>query len=352
MRKPNGYGTVVKLSGRRRQPFEVRVNTRTDEWGYPKYDVLGRFENRIDADIALAEYNKNPFDVKKRDLTFKEVYQMWYDWKYVTSKKKYSQSSISCTNGAYNKCQLLHNMNMRGIRTDDMQKILDDHSLSHAYMEHIVNLLHQMGKYAEEYDIIDKDYSKFIRITKEEDDESGVPFSQEEISLIWQHVNDVPYADTVLIFIYTGWRITELLTMRTKDINLDEWTMTGGVKTTAGKNRVVPIHTGIRKLVERYYLPQNQVLMINPANNRQMTKLAYYKIFKEVMEKCGIKEKHTPHDCRHTFTSLLDTAGANEICIDRLIGHASSTLTKKTYTHKDIEELRTAVELIKIEPLE
>lgn len=352
MRKPNGYGTVVKLSGKRRKPYEVRVNTRIDERGYPRYDVLNRFENRINADIALAEFNKSPFDIKKRDLTFADVYQLWYDWKYVTSKKKYSQSSISCTTGAYNKCQPLHNMIYREIRTDHMQRILDDHSLSHAYMEHIANLLHQMGRYAAEYDIIDKDYSKFIRITKEDDDESGVPFSQDEINQLWQHVNDVPYADTVLIFIYTGWRISELLTMRTQDISLIDWTMTGGVKTSAGKNRVVPIHTGIRNLVERYYMPHNGYLFMDTENCRPMNKSHYYRLFRNIMETCGITEKHTPHDCRHTFTSLLDSAGANEVCIDRLVGHVSKTLTKKTYTHKDIEELRKAVELIKIEPLE
>ena len=82
LRRPNGSGTIIKLSGNRRRPFEVRVNTHINEWGYPVYDVLGRFEKRIEADIALADYNRNPFDVKKRDLTFQEVYQMWFDWKY------------------------------------------------------------------------------------------------------------------------------------------------------------------------------------------------------------------------------------------------------------------------------
>ncbi len=52
-------------------------------------------------------------------------------------------------------------------------------------------------------------------------------------------------------------------------------------------------------------------------------------------------------DLRHTFTSLLDSTGANPICIDRLVGHVSKSINSRTYTHKDIEELRTAVELIK-----
>ncbi len=350
MRKPNGYGTVVKLSGNRRKPFEVRVNTRVSEWGYPVYDVLDRFENRTDANIALAEYNRTPFDINKRDITFSEVYTMWYDWKYVHNKKKYSASTIACTKGAYNKCESLYNMKLKEIRTSDIQQILDDHTLSHAYMEHIVNLLHQVYKYALEYDIIEKDYSGFIKITKEEDDEKGIPFSKNEINALWRNIDTVPNCDTVLILIYTGWRISEFLGMKTDNVDLSEWTMQGGVKTAAGKNRIVPIHSGIQDLVQARYSPHSSTFIHNVENNKPITKTAYYKAFIEVMNQCGITEKHTPHDCRHTFTSLLDSAGANDVCIDRLVGHASKTLTKKTYTHKDIDELRQAIELIKIEP--
>ena len=194
-------------------------------------------------------------------------------------------------------------------------------------------------------------YTTLFR-SKAEDDEAGIPFTREEIQTLWQNVDSVPYADTVLILIYTGWRISELLSMHTENVSLTEWTMTGGVKTAAGKNRIVPIHSGIRHLVQRYHLPDNLFFISNPDNSRAMTKTFYYKLFDAALTKCQITTKHTPHDCRHTFTSLLDSAGANDVCIDRLVGHASKTLTKRTYTHKDIEELRTAVELIQIEPLE
>ena len=60
-RRPNGSGTVVKLSGKRKNPFQVRVNTRIDVDGYPAYDVAGCFPDRVSAEIALAEYNKAPY---------------------------------------------------------------------------------------------------------------------------------------------------------------------------------------------------------------------------------------------------------------------------------------------------
>jgi len=350
MRNPNGYGSVVTLSGKRRKKYEVRVNTRMDERNYPTFDVLGRFEDRATAMMALAEYNKSPYDINSSKLTFSEVYEMWFDWKYLKSNKKYSDSTIRCSKGAYDKCKVLHKMKINDITSDDMQNIIDDYSLSHAYMEHIKNLFRQVFKYAMKYNIVKKDYSEYIEITKEEDDECGVPFTKEDIATLWKNVDKIPYCDTVLILIYTGWRITEFMELETSNIDMENCTMTGGIKTDAGKKRIVPIHSGIKDIFMRYYNESNKFYLKSDfKENYHMSKPTYYGIFKNVLKECGIMDKHTPHDCRHTFTSLLDTAGANDVCIDRLVGHASKTLTKRTYTHKDIEELREAVELIKIE---
>ena len=110
MKRRNGSGSVVKLSGRRRCPFEVRVNTHMDERNYPVYDVLGRFSERDEALAALLEYNKNPYDLAINELTFEDVYKLWFDWKYTNGKRKYSDSSVRCTSTAYKKCSSLYGM--------------------------------------------------------------------------------------------------------------------------------------------------------------------------------------------------------------------------------------------------
>ena len=76
MRNKNGYGTVVKLSGKRRKPFEVRVNTRMDERNYPVYDVVGRYSDRMEAQNALAAYNIDPYDIERSKLTFSELFEL------------------------------------------------------------------------------------------------------------------------------------------------------------------------------------------------------------------------------------------------------------------------------------
>ena len=56
--------------------------------------------------------------------------------------------------------------------------------------------------------------------------------------------------------------------------------------------------------------------------------------------------KHTPHECRHTFETRLDNAGANRKCIDIMMGHKSRDVGNRVYNHKTLDELRIAIELI------
>lgn len=321
----------------------VKVNTRRDEKGYPQFDILGYFEDRPAALQALAEYNRNPYDINASKATFKDIYDLWFNAKYKAGKKKFSKSSIYCTQGAFKKCAALHNIVFSDMRTIHMQAILDDFSLSHAYMEHIKNLFNQMYKYALEYDIVQKDYSQFIKINKEDDDEHGVPFSKEDIEKLWKH-KDKPFVDTVLIYIYSGWRISELLNMPLEDIDLENRTFKGGVKTRASKNRIVPIHSKIFDMVVNRRVEGQETLFYD--NGKKITTAAYYDLFRSALLSAGVPETHTPHDCRHTFATLLNNADANPVAVKRMLGHSTSDITEKIYTHKDIEDLRKEIEKI------
>src|SRR5690606_41038616 len=61
------------------------------------------------------------------------------------------------------------------------------------------------------------------------------------------------WAGTVLILIYTGMRISELTGLTKFQIDWERQLITGGVKTEAGKNRVVPISPKIRPYMEYWY---------------------------------------------------------------------------------------------------
>ena len=77
------------------------------------------------------------------------------------------------------------------------------------------------------------------------------PFSTEEIAALWNAQED-EYIMTVLILIYTGLRIGELLDLRKADVHLDErWLDIKHAKTEAGI-REVPIADKILPLIKHW----------------------------------------------------------------------------------------------------
>ena len=64
MKNPNGYGSVVKLSGNRRRPYAVRKTLGINEKGYPIYICLAYTATREEGLLILAEYNKDAYNLE------------------------------------------------------------------------------------------------------------------------------------------------------------------------------------------------------------------------------------------------------------------------------------------------
>lgn len=345
-RRGNGMGSVVDRGKRLRKRYEVRVNCHLDDRGYPVYDVLGRYEERDKANLELALYNENPYDLKKAAMSFSDMYNLWFENKYINGKQQYSKSSMDSARAAYKKSKDLYKMKFADIKLQDLQKVIDqaeNQNYSRSSIDNIKNLYTQIWAYAISKNIAVKNIASYIEISIQENDSTGNPFTVDEIQLLWNSLN-VPYADIILIYIYSGWRVSELLNMKTSDINLTDGLFHGGIKTKAGKNRIVPIHSKIRPLVEKHMDQEYLVSYHDKKMNYQM----YRKLFPEILTACGICPKnHMQKDTRHTFATLLNNAGANDVAIKRMMGHSmKKDVTKNVYTHKDIEQLRKNIELI------
>jgi integrase len=63
-----------------------------------------------------------------------------------------------------------------------------------------------------------------------------------------------------------------------------------------------------------------------------------------------LQMEHIPHECRHTFRSRMDSAGANKVCIDKIMGHKSEGVGERVYTHKTIQELKKAIRMLPGKP--
>ncbi len=336
MKNPNGYGSVVKLSGNRRKPYCARKTSGWNEKGYPIYMVIGYYSDRQEAMIALAEYNRNPFDVDLAKITMKELFEKWS----ARDFSKMSKSSAASHKSAFKHAAPLHNVPYKNIKAYQMQEIIDNCGCGYSTQGAIKNLFGQLDKYAMELDVILKCNSALISAAPIPPS-SKVPFTEDEIQSVW-NISEQEWVDSVLFFLYTGFRIGEMLTIECDNVNLEELTIKGGIKTKAGKDRIVPIHPRIEKYIRQRKAEGNKYLF--SYNGKKMSASQYYIFWNAIMEQLSMS--HTPHECRHTFRSRLDSAGANKRCIDLLMGHTSKDVGERVYTHKTIAELKGTINLL------
>lgn len=341
MKNPNGYGSVFKLSGKRRKPFAVRITTGWTDDGKQKYEYLGYFASRQEAMIALGDYNSNPYDLSAGKITFKEVYERLKKERF----PKISKSNQSGYEMAFNRSESLHDLKFVDIRKAHLQAVIDNCDKSHGTKRKIKVLFNQMYKFAMENDLTHKDYARFVELPRDNTKSSRQPFTLDEIKKLWENVDRLDFIDTVLIMIYTGLRPGELVEVKNENIHLDKRYFRGGFKTEAGTNRVIPIHKKIHSLIEARMDPNNEYLVTNHENDKMSYYVYYHERWKKIMGQ--LEMDHRPHDCRHTFATLMDNAGANKLSIKRIMGHASKDITDKVYTHKDIEQLLIAIDTLK-----
>lgn len=222
-----------------------------------------------------------------------------------------------------------------------MQDCIDECGKGYSTQGAIKNLWGHLDRFAMELDIISKQCSSLLTSDPIPETTKEI-FTDEEVSRLWENQN-LEWADSILFFLYTGFRISEMITLKTSNVDLKELTMTGGTKTAAGKNRIVPIHSKIQSIVQKRF-EQSKSGYLFEYNGKKLNQSQYREFWADIMDK--LQMEHTPHECRHTFRSRLDSAGANKVCIDRLMGHKSKGTGERVYTHKNIEELRLNIELI------
>lgn len=331
MKNPNRYGTVTKLSGNRRKPWIVRegVSGRQKPIGYTATKEEGL--------ILLANYNNNPWDIETDKITLQELYDLW-------SEKRACKLGVSnrqALRSAYKHCAKLGKIKYNQIKFYQTQDCIDSCGRGYATQGAIKNLFGHLDRFAMELDIISKCCSSLL-VSEPIPETSKEVFTDEEVNRIWENEH-MEWVDSVLFFLYTGFRISEMLELKISDIDFTIGTMTGGTKTAAGKNRIVPIHSKIMHIVQNRY-KQSKSGYLFEYKGKKMSSAQYRFFWTKTMEKLNME--HTPHECRHTFRSRLDSAGANKVCIDRIMGHKSNGTGERVYTHKNIEELKLNIELI------
>lgn len=339
MRNANGFGSVIKLGGKRRRPYAVRVTAGWTEDGKQIFKYISYHEKKTDARKALDAYNVNPYDLDATKITFADVYEKWS----VPAYKTLSDSSVKTYKSAYKHTVGLHSAVFRDLRATHLQSVVD--AVESASMARMTKFLFQkLYTYALENDIVEKDYSQYIKLEKKKETKEKSPFSPAEIQAMWSKVGVVDYADLIVMLLYTGMRIGELLDMKIENIHLAERYMVGGNKTENGKDRTIPLHQKIIPLIQsRIDKSRNGYLFENTLGKKLTYALFMSKYWGALT--AHLEPGHTPHDTRHTFVSRMDSLGVNRVTIQKIVGHSAKDVTD-IYTHKNLDELLAAVDLL------
>lgn len=327
-----GFGSIVYLGEGRRKPYAARLTAAKSATGRNTPKAIGYFETWQKAYDALAEHNRLHGDSVDSQMTFADVYALL-----IERKKKRPEGLNEGTGknllAEYKRSAKLHDRSFAEIKAKDYQALMDElcaNTKSHL-LSHTRSLWHQMCRIGEELDIIPKNYASFVTINRIDKNEHSETYTEDEIARMWAHIDNDDVA-RLLVMIYSGFRISEYSVIQT---DITEMTFVGGLKTQSGKQRVVPIHSRIKSLVER----------LDSENGIIPNQRIFRKNLHDTLTTCGIDPKnHTPHDSRATFASRLYAAGVPDLHIKRMLGHSTGDLTKDVYTEVFVDALRQSIE--------
>lgn len=351
MRLPPGMGSVHHINdGRnRRKPYRARVPSHVElnvETGRAtqKYITIGYYETEIEAIEALMEYRKNPYSLEASYATFTDVFENW-------KLKKYPDISKSGQLGydaAYKNSAPLHNMKMRDIRTAHMEEIMQNFPHGYQAQAKLKTFWGQLFKYAMEHDIIQKNYSEFVKTKDKDEGTKRTAIPPEDRAKIWKAADaGNPDAEIAMVYLYTGMRPSELLEVKKENVDLAARIMVGGMKTDAGKDRRIPLHNDILPFVERLMETdgENLIMRYDKGKTQPMTYPRFNgHHWQPLMQELGL-EQYTPHYARHTCATMLREAGVADDLRKLILGHASGDITDR-YTHVTDAMLVEAIDMI------
>ena len=164
----------------------------------------------------------------------------------------------------------------------------------------------------------------------------------------------------IVIALYTGVRIGELLALKFSSVDMQKRTVT--IKETCyeskGKDgkfakmtdttkshrtRVVPFPRQLLPILKELKSESKSGYVIENSKGEQMSVRSYQRSFEALIDKLGIS-KLSFHALRHTFATRALESGMDVKTLSEILGHKSATVTLNRYAHSLIEHKRNALD--------
>ena len=271
---------------------------------------------------------------KSKVITLSELWELFQSELSSLSKSKQTAYRI-----AWRKIQSeVEYRNIDSFSVPELQDLIDNVAPSYYTRRDIKTLLSHLYKIAIRDDYTDKNRTEYIKLPKLETTERQI-FSPQDKQTLWNSFQAAPnrVVAGMLTMLYTGIRPGELLTIRTENVHLTEHYMTGGIKTTKGKNRKIILPDKVKPVIQ--YLLNNskrELLLWYSCSDD------FYTDWKDVRAELKINEALTPYCCRHTYITNLTALKVSPAMLQELAGHEDYDTTLE-YTHLSIQDRLTEV---------
>lgn len=349
-KRPNGSGCVRKRGHTWTAigPAKIIVKNGVMKVYRP---TQGGFATRTEALLAAPTVGQK----KKEDgckLTFSQVYD-----KFLTQhRERVSKGTLGCYTAAYGHFRDLWPARFTSLVTEDWQGCVDDCTKGKRTRENMKALGTLMYKYALAQDYMDKDFAQFIYIGKS-DAASRFAFERDELKAIQAGASGgIPWADYILCACLLGFRPLALFQLRKDDYDAETRSLIGGIKTEAGRRRIVPVSPIIQPYIDRLLQSDSEWIFPNRHGEQMTVPNFRNEYFYPCLEILGIQKKpepngeppqYTPYSCRHTFFTLLGRVPGQDKVKAELGGHTSYEMSKH-YQHPDLVDRRLIIDSLSI----
>lgn len=340
-RRANGSGSVYKVGGKRRKPWIALKDG---------HSIGSYFATEREALTALASYEAVQ-DIELFNLSVSGVYERW-------SKTAYQDCKPSFKNDYANAWkhfpESLKAMRFRDVKAADVQSVIDslfEKGKSKSVQNKVKSLFSFLCTFGMSNDIVNKNYASFLKVHETEHRKDSSVFTFDELELVISKAdgpeNDrkVQTAKIVMIYLFTGMRLSELLPLPVSAVHLDGNYpyLVGGEKTEAGRNRVIPIISTIRPHVQWFYDHATGDSLFSAYNGNADPKHWRERDYKPLLKSLGIPY-HTPHGTRRSTATMAVEAQVDPAALQKIGGWKEFDTIQKHYNKPDIEYLYREME--------
>lgn len=333
----HGEGTVYQLAnGTYRADlsrFTQGRRFRATQSGFArKKDALAaipRLRAKIEEKIALASGIEPPDPLA--GATLRQVYA---EWQKSRACEKLSASKRAHYRTAWERMRPTWDLQLAPLRLSTMQQVVDSCPGGYYPKRDIKALYSHLYKYAIRHELTEHNRAQLLELPecKSARREAWRP---EELTAWWQaYRRGDRIARLVLIMTYTGMRTGELQAQDPSQVFLERRYLVGGIKTQAGRGRVIPLAEVILPLMGEALAEARYGLL-------PMRREDFYDEYAQAAQRAGVRPL-PPYSCRHTAATALAEAGVAPAVIREIMGHTDYSTTLH-YTHISTEKKIEAV---------